>query len=197
MKSAEIGNRMEKVETKIPGCFLIKPNVFSDHRGKFVKVMQESAFERFDIYSHFREEFYTTSSMGVLRGMHFQLPPRGQHKIVYCVQGQALDAVLDLRKGSPTYGMFELFELSEFNSYSLYIPKGLAHGFYAQSEKVTLVYKVTEEYFPHGDAGIHWNSAGIPWPNLNPIVSTRDVNLQNFKEFISPFEYSLEPPRDY
>jgi dTDP-4-dehydrorhamnose 3,5-epimerase len=135
----------------------------------------------------YKEEYYSISHKGVLRGLHFQLPPAEHEKIVYCPFGRVLDAVVDLRKNSATYGEYALIELSGEKGNMLYIPKGMAHGFYTCSDQAIMMYKVTSMYSPEEDSGILWNSAGIPWPNENPILSNRDKNLKPFKFFMTPF----------
>lgn len=138
----------------------------------------------------FPEEYYSVSHKNVLRGMHFQSPPKEHTKLVYCVFGEVIDAVVDLRIGSPAYGKFELFDLSAEKANIIYISPGLAHGFYVVSEKAILLYKVSTMYSPEYDTGIHWNSVSIPWPNKTPIVSQRDDKLSPFLEFRSPFFYA-------
>ena len=110
-------------------------------------------------------------------------------KLVYCVQGEVLDVVLDLRKGSPTYGTVDTFNLSAEKGNYLYIPKGMAHGFLATSETATLVYKVSTVYDPLNDMGVRWDSFGFNWPTSTPIISDRDSNIKPLSEFDSPFVY--------
>ena len=121
--------------------------------------------------------------------MHFQLPPMDHVKMVYCVEGKVLDAVVDLRKGSPTYGRFDLFELSAAKANSLYIPKGMAHGFCVRSERAIMVYKVSTVHSPAHDAGLLWNSMEIPWPIAEPILSERDAAFPRLDTFVSPFNH--------
>jgi len=119
--------------------------------------------------------------------MHFQIPPYDHSKIVYCVYGKVFDAVVDLRASSKTYGKYLTFELDSDEARMLYIPPGLAHGFYTISESSSMAYKVTALHSSKHDTGILWNSLGIPWPNENPIISERDGKLIKFKNFNSPF----------
>jgi len=175
--------------SKIPSCFEIIPEVFKDERGTFVKTFHEGVFKKNSLETNFAEEYYSFSCKGVLRGLHFQLPPVEHVKLVYCVSGKVLDAVVDLRVGSPTYGEFETFELSAEKANMIYIPKGLAHGFYVLSESAIMMYKVTTVYSPEHDTGILWNSVGIPWPDEKPIISKRDSEFIAFKDFKSPFVY--------
>ena len=179
---------MELRKTSIPGCFEIFPKVLQDERGFFVKTFHEGLFAENGLATHFAEEYYTFSRRNVLRGLHFQLPPHDHAKLVYCIAGEVLDAVVDLRVGSPVYGRFETFTLSAEKSNMIYIPSGLAHGFYVAGSHALLVYHVTTAYSPEHDAGIHWNSAGIPWPGGAPILSKRDSAFLPLNEFKSPFK---------
>lgn len=173
--------------TKMAGCFEILPRMSEDLRGRFVKPFQYSLMKAQGLDIDFREEFYSVSSKGVLRGLHFQTPPQDQVKVVYCVQGAAFDVLVDLRKNSQTFGQFECFELSAKRCNVLYLPRGIAHGFYAREDQTTLVYKVTSEYSPENDDGILWNSMNIPWPTLKPILSPRDETFPRFLDYKSPF----------
>jgi dTDP-4-dehydrorhamnose 3,5-epimerase len=177
-------------ETTIPGCYEITPNIFRDKRGSLVKIFHQEVFESNHLETNFKEEFYTVSCQNVLRALHFQLPPQEQAKMVNCVHGQVMDAVVDLRVGSPTYGKFETFDLNSEKANIIYIPPGLAHGYYVQSETSIVIYNVSTVYDPECDTGIHWNSVGIPWPCSEPIVSDRDKSLEKFSNFQSPFVYS-------
>lgn len=109
--------------------------------------------------------------------------------MVYCVEGEVLDVVVDLRVGSPTYRQFALFELSAAKANSIYIPKGMAHGFCALSERAIMVYKVSTIYSPAHDAGVLWNSVGIPWPTTEAVISARDQSFPSLEQFESPFRY--------
>lgn len=173
--------------SKLGGCFELQPKVFDDVRGRFVKVFHEQAFAAQGLETNFAEEYYSVSHENVIRGMHLQLPPMDHVKMVYCVQGEVMDAVVDLRVGSPTYGQYALFELSADKGNSIYIPKGMAHGFCTRSEQAIMVYKVTTVYSPAYDAGILWNSVGIQWPITVPVLSARDQSFPTLADFKSPF----------
>ncbi|MFM8911405.1 MAG: dTDP-4-dehydrorhamnose 3,5-epimerase [Flammeovirgaceae bacterium] len=176
-------------KTKIAGCIEIQPISFQDNRGRFVKVFHALEFEKHYLSTRFMEEFYSSSEPGVLRGLHFQTPPHEHEKLVYCVQGEVFDVVLDLRVGSPTYGQAQHFILNAVHANMLYIPAGLAHGFCTMSEAATLVYKVTSVHAPAYDQGILWSSIPIDWPVNNPIVSDRDSKFPTLAQFASPFAY--------
>jgi dTDP-4-dehydrorhamnose 3,5-epimerase len=129
------------------------------------------------------------SKKGVLRGLHFQLPPADHAKAVYCVEGRVIDAVVDLRVGSPTYGQGLTYELDAAKGNGLYIPRGFAHGFYVPVDKAVFVYKIETPWVPALDAGIAWDSAGLDWPDKSPVLSEKDGKLPKLKDFQSPFKY--------
>jgi dTDP-4-dehydrorhamnose 3,5-epimerase len=174
-------------ESKLPGCYIVQFPVFHDDRGHFVKTIQSSAFEEQGLEGNFRECFYTTSFPNVLRGMHFQTPPRDHAKLLYCTAGSIYDVALDLRLGSPTYGRHEVYELSTTASNAVYLPRGIAHGFFVREAPAVMVYHVTSEHDPEHDAGIRWDSFGAAWPVDEPIVSQRDRSFVSLEEFESPF----------
>jgi len=176
-------------QSEITGCLQLIPNKFSDLRGSFVKVFHKDYFKDLGLETEFVEDYYTESIHGVIRGMHFQSPPFDHNKLIYCVNGEVFDAILDLRVGSPTYGKASTFTVSAKLGNCLYVPKGLAHGFCVLSEKATLVYKVSSVHSISHDSGIHWNSANIEWPSLKPIISQRDMGFQDLASFSSPFKY--------
>jgi dTDP-4-dehydrorhamnose 3,5-epimerase len=173
----------------IPGCVEIQPHVFDDERGRFVKIFHEGLFAERGLCTGFAEEFYSRSHRGVIRGLHFQVPPQDHVKLVYCVEGRVLDVVVDLRCASATFGQHALFELSAAKANAVYIPRGLAHGFFTFSDEATVVYKVSTVHSPQYDAGIRWDSVGIEWPVSDPIVSIRDAALPAMADFDSPFRY--------
>jgi dTDP-4-dehydrorhamnose 3,5-epimerase len=172
--------------TAIPGCYEIQSELYKDVRGMFVKTVHRETFAEYGLESDFPEQYYTVSESGVVRGLHFQLPPHAHAKLVFCISGSVLDAVVDLRAGSPTYGKSFQTELSGARGNMLYIPRGLAHGFCA-FEKSVMMYNVTSMYAPQDDAGLLWNSAGITWPVCNPVLSDRDRSFPVLDSFETPF----------
>jgi len=178
--------------TKMPGCFEIVPDIFTDERGLFVKTFHCDQFAALGFQTVFVEEYYSRSHKYVLRGLHFQTPPLDHTKLVCCLDGEVFDAVVDLRVGSPTYGCYQTFSLSAAKANMLYIPPGIAHGFAVMSDDALLLYKVTTVYSPEHDSGILWNSVGIPWPSSDPVISKRDKGFPPFAEFASPFTYSAQ-----
>lgn len=177
---------MKRNTFDISGLFHIETIPFVDERGIFVKTFHQEIFEEFKIENNFKEEYYSISHKNVLRGMHFQLPPYDHAKMVYCTRGRIIDVALDLRKHSGTFGKYKIIELSE-GSGVVFIPRGFAHGFLSIEESSTVCYKVETIYNKEHDSGILWNSFGLNWPSLNPILSNRDKNFIHFKNFESPF----------
>ena len=184
----------EVIETRIPGCYLIRPWRHHDMRGQFVKTFHAQAFRELGLEDNFRESYYSVSCKGVLRGMHFQRPPSHHAKLVYCVSGRILDAFVDLRGGSGLFGAHECVELSAENGLVLYLSPGVAHGFYVLSDEAITVYHTAVEYDPEADSGVRWDTCGIPWPTASPILSARDGNLPPLEEArdLFPWESSDE-----
>jgi len=183
---------MQIIETKIPGCYEIQPELLKDDRGSFVKVFNAEDFKSFGLCVDWKEQYYSVSQANVVRGLHFQLPPYDHVKLVYCVAGSVEDVVLDLRRDSPTYGMTLMLELSEEKGNMIYLPRGLAHGFCTTKEPAILVYNVSTIYTREADAGVLWNSAGIDWSVQNPLLSQRDRLFPALDDFESPFLFSKD-----
>lgn len=180
---------MELIETGIEGCHEIVYKSFHDQRGSFTKTFHQPAFEALGLRTDWREEYYSVSERNVLRGMHFQTPPCDHAKMVYCLQGEVLDVVVDLRLGSPTYGRCASLVLSRQKGNGIYIPSGMAHGFLSLSERSVMHYKVTSVHSAEHDAGILWNSFGFEWPVDTPILSSRDEQHPRLADFDSSFPY--------
>lgn len=174
-------------KTPIPGCREISTRILRDLRGVFVKTFHDEVFKEQGLTTDWREEYYSISRRGVLRGLHFQIPPHDHEKLVYCTAGTVFDAVVDLRNGSPSFGRHHVMELSAERGNMLYIPRGLAHGFYVTSDSATMMYKVSTVYAPEFDTGILWNSSEIPWPEEKPELSARDAEFPALENFSSPF----------
>jgi dTDP-4-dehydrorhamnose 3,5-epimerase len=174
-------------ETALQGCVRILPVVREDSRGVFIKTFHVEVFRQLGLPTSFAEEYFSVSRRGVLRGLHFQTPPMDHEKIVCCAEGEVTDAVVDLRRSSPTYGKYALFHLKSSEGTMLYIPKGMAHGFYTRSSTALMLYQVTSVYAPACDAGIRWDTAGIPWDVEHPILSERDQSFPALADFVSPF----------
>jgi dTDP-4-dehydrorhamnose 3,5-epimerase len=178
---------MKLIPIPLPGCFKVYPFFTKDERGVFIKTFHAERFVELGLPTEWREEYYSISKKGVIRGMHFQTPPHDHQKLVYCMQGRVLDVVLDLRKDSLTYGQHAAIELDAAHGEGLLIPKGMAHGFLALTEDVLMAYKVTSVYAPANDLGIRWDSFGLDWGEKEPIVSARDRAHLAFTDFTSPF----------
>ena len=178
---------MEIVELDIGGCFLIKPRILNDDRGYFVKTMNKEVFDKYGLDSNFTEEYYSLSKKNVLRGLHFQKPPADHTKLVYCIEGEVLDAFVDLRKESPTFMNHQTLLLDSETKYVLYLSPGIAHGFYTLSDEAVMVYKTSTCYDPERDDGVLWNSCGIDWGVKKPIVSLRDELFQKLDDYRTPF----------
>lgn len=168
---------MQLTELSLPGAFLLKLFRQEDHRGVFFKPLHVSSLRKAGIEFEAKESICSVSHKNVVRGMHFQRPPHGQAKLVYCPHGAILDVILDIRTESPTYGRYEAVELSARNGHALYIPDGFAHGFLALTDEAMTSYLLSAEYAPESDAGIRWDSFGFEWPVENPILSERDLNF--------------------
>lgn len=172
---------------KIPGVFELFSTNFSDNRGTFRKMFQSSAFDGLGMCTQWKENFFSHTKEHVVRGLHFQAPPKASSKLVYCISGMVFDVVLDLRKNSEFYGVHDYVYLNSSSNNALFIPNGVAHGFCTLNEPAKMVYLVSEEYDPSLDSGILWNSAAIPWPISDPIISDRDSTFLPLNEFNSPF----------
>lgn len=184
---------MEKITTPLSGLFVLAPKVFEDSRGYFFEAYNEQNFANLGIDMRFVQDNQSSSSYGVIRGLHYQLPPHAQTKLVRVLQGTILDVVLDIRKGSPTYGQHFSVELSAENKKQLLVPKGFAHGFSVLSERAIVMYKCDSFYNKESDAGIRYNdpALGIDWkiPADKVVVSGKDQVLPDFSESRNSFEY--------
>ena len=184
---------MKFIKTAIPDLTIIEPKVFGDHRGYFFESFNFNEFKENIGEVHFVQDNESKSSKGVLRGLHFQKPPFAQAKLVRCIKGRVLDVAVDIRKDSPTYGNYEVVELSEENKRQLFVPRGFAHGFIVLSEEAIFAYKVDNWYVPEYESGILWNddSLQIDWKiTVDEIqLSDKDKVLPLFKDLESPFTY--------
>lgn len=180
---------MDIEPTEIPGCFVLHAGVMRDERGIFVKTFHGPRFQELGLRTDWQEEYFSASAKNVIRGMHFQRPPADHAKMVFCLAGEVLDVVVDLRLGSPVYGIPFGFTLNADNGRGLYLPTGCAHGFASRVETSVMYYKVTSIYSPEHDDGIAWDSIGYEWPVSDPLVSDRDIRHTNLANFESPFAF--------
>ncbi len=173
---------------EISDVILIEPVVYKDERGFFTESYKKSDFEKIGIYEDFCQDNHSKSTKNVLRGLHYQLQPKAQGKLVRCTKGKIWDVAVDIRKNSPTFGKWVAVELSEENHLMLWIPVGFAHGFVAM-EDAEVLYKTTQEYVPELDAGIRWNdpTLSIAWPVHSPILSKKDSELPLLANAVNNF----------
>ena len=182
---------MKVTALSIPDILIIEPKVYKDNRGFFFESFNQATFEKeTNLSPTFVQENHSRSSKGVLRGLHYQLPPKAQDKIVRVVNGEIFDVVVDIRKGSSTFGKWIGEILTDKNNKQIWIPQGFAHGFVAISESAEVVYKTTEEYAPIYERCIRWDDPklNIDWnlKGLNPLLSNKDkqgVLLQDAEIF--------------
>jgi dTDP-4-dehydrorhamnose 3,5-epimerase len=176
---------MKVTPLNIPDVLLIEPRVFEDSRGFFFESFREDLFKKeTSLNVSFVQDNHSKSSQGVLRGLHYQLPPHAQAKLVRVIQGEVLDIVVDIRESSPTCGQYIAEILSSDNKKQLYIPEGFAHGFLTLSDTSEFLYKTTDFYHPECERCILWNDAtlSIKWSNdLNIQLSPKDLLGQSFK----------------
>jgi dTDP-4-dehydrorhamnose 3,5-epimerase len=184
---------MEVIKTDIEGVFIIDPLVFGDARGYFLESFSEREFKEKVGDIHFVQDNESMSKYGVIRGLHFQLPPYSQSKLVRCVKGKVIDVAVDIRKGSPTYGKHVSAILSEDNHRQFFIPQGFAHGFAVLSESAIFQYKCDNFYHPEVDGGISIldEKLGINWGLSfeEALLSEKDKKHPKLEDFDSPFIY--------
>ena len=179
---------MKIIKTKIDGVFLIKPQIFQDKRGYFFESFNQKKLNE-KIKVNFVQDNQSLSSKNILRGLHFQKPPFAQSKLVSVINGSVLDVVVDIRRGSKTYGEYIIEELNDKNHHLLFIPEGMAHGFLSLEDHTIFSYKCSEFYHKDSEDSIIWNDPdiGIKWPNISPILSEKDQSAKKFSSFVSPF----------
>jgi dTDP-4-dehydrorhamnose 3,5-epimerase len=182
---------MQIIETNIPGLLEIMPNIFGDDRGYFFESYSKEAFARVGVYNEFVQDNQSLSNKGVLRGLHFQNPPFAQGKLVRVIQGAVLDVVVDIRKGSPTYGKHHKVMLSGENKLMFWIPPGFAHGFLTLDDQTIFSYKCTNLYNKQSEGSLLWNDPeiGIDWDFENPLLSPKDIEAKPLSELNSQFGF--------
>ena len=186
---------MEVIRTNIDGVVIIEPRVFKDARGYFFESFSQREFDEKVRKINFVQDNESMSCYGVMRGLHFQRPPYTQSKLVRCVKGAVLDVVVDIRKGSPTYGEHIAVELTEDNRRQFFVPRGFAHGFAVLSETAVFQYKCDNFYHPEADDGISIvdDSLGIDWKidAEKALLSEKDTKHVLLKDFDSPFDINV------
>ncbi len=177
---------MKGVETNLKNCWILEPDVFEDERGYFYEGYNSKKFKEITgLDFNVKQLNQSRSSKGVLRGLHFQMAPKSQAKLITCIEGEVLDVAVDLRKESDTFGEYAMVRLSSHNKKHFFIPKGMAHGFLVLTEAAKLMYQVDELYSKEHDVGIAHDDPelNIAWGYSGEIIlSTKDQNLPKIKE---------------
>ena len=187
---SNVDRQMNVIKTAIPDVLIFEPKVFGDERGFFFESFNHKLFEEAVGYPvNFVQDNHSKSSQGVLRGLHYQLPPHAQGKLVRCVAGEVFDVAVDIRKSSPTFGQWVGVHLSGENKRQLWIPEGFAHGFFTISETAEFLYKTTNYYSPKHERSILWNDKeiNINWGEIIPMLSEKDKVAVGFS-FAECFE---------
>jgi dTDP-4-dehydrorhamnose 3,5-epimerase len=187
--------------TAIEGIIAITPPRFGDHRGYFSEVFKDAWFrENVADVTFIQDNESLSAQTGTVRGLHFQIPPFAQGKLVRCLAGRIMDVVVDIREGSPSFGKWLSQELSSENGMQLWVPAGFAHGFATIEPNSVISYKVTAPYSPQHDRGIAWNdpAIGIRWPfdERDMVSSDKDKTLPRLTDLPSHFSYSTQQPKD-
>ena len=182
---------MKFIETGFPGLYEIEPRVFEDARGYFYESYSKAVFQQHGIDVNFVQDNQSMSQKGVVRGLHFQAPPHAQGKLVRVINGSVLDVVLDIRKGSPTFGQTHSVLLTEKNKKLFWIPAGFAHGFSTLENNTVFAYKCTEVYNKPSEGCVLWNDKdlGIDWGVSDALVSDKDFQGTRWADFESPFSF--------
>ncbi|MDO8954820.1 MAG: dTDP-4-dehydrorhamnose 3,5-epimerase [Gammaproteobacteria bacterium] len=174
----------EFIKLTIEGPLLIKPKVHSDDRGFFIESFKASEFLKQGIPNHFLQSNHSKSNKNVLRGLHFQIHPKAQGKLLRVISGKVFDVIVDIRKGSASYGKWVGTELSADNKHILWIPEGFAHGVAFLEDNTELLYNTTQEYSTEHERSIQWNdpTLNIQWPITKPILSNKDAMAPLFED---------------
>jgi dTDP-4-dehydrorhamnose 3,5-epimerase len=175
---------------KLAGSFRVELGPMHDDRGYFMRVWDDELFRENGLTATWVQENQSLSNRkGLIRGLHFQKPPHSETKLVRVAAGAILDVFVDLRKDSPTYGLWDSVELSADNQVAAYVPKGFAHGFCTLSDVAVVVYKVDAKYAPGFEGGLRWDdeTLNVAWPTRDAFLSAKDKALPSFKDFVSPF----------
>lgn len=187
---------MKLIHTDIEGVFIIEPKLFSDERGYFFEAFNSKRFEELTgIRTAFVQDNESRSARGVVRGLHFQLPPHAQSKLVRVVRGRIIDVAVDIRRGSPTFGRYVAVELSDENHRQLFIPRGFAHGFSVLEGDAIVEYKCDNYYTPEAEGAIRWDDPelAIDWRiDGEVIVSAKDQRNKPLRECSTLFDYNID-----
>ncbi len=175
---------MKVIPTDIAGLIIIEPRIFEDERGYFFESYRNDVFEKINPNVQFVQENESLSAKNVLRGLHYQIAPYAQGKLIRVIKGKVWDIAVDLRKDSPTFKKWLGIQLSEKNKLQVYIPEGFAHGFLTLEDNTVFQYKCTNYYHKEAEKTIRWNDASlnIDWQIKNPLISTKDKQGISFEE---------------
>ena len=186
---------MQIEKTALPGVLILTPERFGDVRGFFSETWNRKTLRAHGITLDFVQDNHSVSaSPGTLRGLHFQSPPHAQDKLVRCGRGALFDVVVDIRRGSPTYGRWLGVELTAENAKQLLVPKGFLHGFVTRQPDTEICYKCTDYYAPDCDGAVRWDSCGIDWGLTgDPVLSDKDTVAPALANFDSPFVWEGTP----
>jgi len=183
---------MEIEERKIKGTFEITLKPILDDRGFFMRTFDDSIFKEKGLERQWVQENHSRSEeKGIIRGLHFQLPPFTETKLIRCIKGAVLDVFVDLREKSETFGQWDSIVLSEENKKMMFLPRGFAHGFCTLTEISEVLYKVDNFYSPNSECGLLWNdkNIAIQWPTNSPILSEKDKKNMTLQEFIANYRF--------
>lgn len=181
---------MKVITTDFKDLLVIEPKVIGDDRGYFIESFNEARFRiETGLNITFVQDNESLSKKGVLRGLHFQAPPKSQAKLIRVINGSVMDVVVDLRRSQPTYGQHYKILLSAKNKKQLFVPEGFAHGFVVLEDDTLFSYKCSNYFSPEHDRCVRWNDSafGIDWEITNPILSEKDKNSPHLAEFQNPF----------
>ncbi len=180
----------QKIDTNFPDLFIIQPDVFGDSRGFFQELYNAQTFGAMGLgHLAFVQDNLSFSRQGTLRGLHFQKPPYAQGKLVSVIKGAVLDVAVDIRRGSPSFGQTFSHVLDDQKRQMVYVPEGFAHGFQVLSEECLFLYKCTNPYHRASEGGLAWDdpALAIPWREIEPVVSPKDLQHPSWEVFETPF----------
>ncbi len=183
---------MNVIKSRLPGILILEPKVFGDHRGYFMESYNRQAFDKHGVdYDLVQDNQSMSAEAGTLRGLHYQLNPKAQTKIVRCLHGAFYDVVVDIRRNSPTYGKWEGFIISAENQRQIVVPRGFAHAVCTIAPYTIVFYKVDNTYSPEHERGILWNDSdlNIDWPVTNPVLSDKDKTWPTLKHIETNFDF--------
>lgn len=182
---------MQVEETTLAGVKILTPRRFGDARGFFCETWNARVWADLGLeYAFVQDNQSLSGAPGTLRGLHFQAPPHAQDKLVRCGRGVLFDVVVDIRRGSPTYGQWAGVELSAENGRQLLVPRGFLHGFVTRAPDTEILYKCSDFYAPDCDGAVRWDTCGIDWGLTgDPVLSAKDAAAPALADFDSPFEW--------